>query len=412
MKIDRRNFLAAAGLLTAGAVLPRVQAMKPAENLGVATGVNPFAFDLYKQLRSQRGNVFVSPFSISSALAMTAAGAKGETLAQMARVLHLQDNSGPTSRQKFSDLIHATHGPQRAKRPFELAVANGIWSQKGYPWRDEFKQAVRNAFEAELNDADFKTRAEETRLAINKWVEEQTRQKIKDLFAKGVISNLTRMVLANAVYYKGTWETPFQKGATKDAPFLLADGTKKDVPMMVQKSPAGLYETDEFQLLHLPYSGKQTSMLVFLPRKEDGLGELESKLGIDFWSKAVGWARSQGDVQIHLPKFKVETQYGLNDTLAKMGMADAFDFEKADFSGMVTDMPEGKLAISAVVHKAYCDVNEEGTEAAAATGVVVGVRSAPAKPKVFKADRPFLFAIHHDPTSTILFLGRVSNPKG
>jgi serpin B len=412
MMIDRRKFLSAAGLLTAGAMLPRVQAMKPAENLGVATGVNPFAFDLYKQLRSHKGNVFVSPFSISCALSMTAAGAKGETLAQMAKVLHLQDNGGKVGQEKFRDLIGQTHAPQRRVRPFQLDVANAIWAQKGYPWRDEFKVAVQSAFQSDVNEADFKTQAEETRLAINKWVEERTRDKIKDLFAKGVINSLTRMVLANAVYYKGTWETPFQKAATTDAPFLLADGTKQAVPMMVQKSPAALHETDEFQLLHLPYSGKQTSMLVLLPRKADGLADLESKLTHDSWAKAVGSVRGVGDVQIHLPKFKVETQYGLNDTLAKMGMADAFDLDKADFSGMVTEMPEGKLAITAVVHKAYCDVNEEGTEAAAATGVVVGVRSAPAKPKVFKADHPFLFAIRHDPTNTILFLGRVSNPKG
>lgn len=411
MSITRRTFLGAAGALSLGAMMRLPAAEPEAADLGVATGVNPFAADLYAKLRGEKGNVFVSPLGICAALGMTAAGAKGETLTQMAKVLHLSAQGGSAQHRKFNQLIHSLYGPQRKARPYQLDVANAIWAQNGYPWREEFKQAVRNLYEAELNDVDFKAAAEKNRESINKWVAEKTREKIKDLFAPGTIDQLTRLVLVNAVYFKSQWETPFSKAATKDMPFLLADGTKQDVPMMYQKAAVRIADGDAFHVLELLYAAKQTSMLIVLPRKTDGLPGVESNATAENWAKWTKDLKPAGDVQIYLPRFKVSSQFTLNDTLKAMGMGDAFDFDKADFGNMVTSKPEGPLAITSVVHKAYCDVNEEGTEAAAATGVVVGVRSAPAKPKVFKADHPFLFAIRHNPTDTILFLGRMDNPK-
>ncbi len=414
MSMNRCLFLSATGVGMLAPLLSSWGAEAPVADLGTTTGMNPFALDLYAQLRTQKGNVFVSPLSISVALGMTAAGAKGETLAQMSMALRLPELADKREQQqRFQQLISAIYaGPERKKRPYELHVANAIYAQKGYPWREEYKKVV-NQFGAEINDVDFAGAAESTRMAINKWTAEQTRDKIQNLFAEGTIDALTRLVLVNAIYYKGTWEKPFAKTTTKDAPFRLADGTKQDVPMMFQRSRVRMVETEEMQLLELPYAGQQTSMLVFLPTAVDGLEKFEPKLTAEATAKVVGDLKPAGEVQIYLPKFKLATEYSLNDTLKAMGMTDAFDFQKADFGGMVTSKPEGSLVITKVVHKAYCDVNEEGTEAAAATGVAIGVRSVapPAKPKVFKADHPFVFAIRHNPSNTILFTGRVSNPK-
>ncbi|WP_168219255.1 serpin family protein [Limnoglobus roseus] len=394
--------------------MPLNAAESPVADLGSTTGVNPFAIDLYSQLKSQKGNVFVSPLSISCALGMTAAGAKGETLTQMTKTLRLPEPADrPEQHKRFARLVFALYGgPERKSRPYQLHVANAIYAQKGYPWRAEFKKVV-GEYAAELNDVDFTAEAEKTRLAINKWAADQTKDKIQNLFAERTINSLTRLVIVNAIYYKGQWEKPFVKTATKDAPFQLADGTKLDVPMMFQKSRVRMHETEEVQLLELPYSGQQTSMLIFLPKANDGLADFEAKFTADSVAKSISELKPAGEVQIYLPKFKVSTEYTLNDTLKAMGMTDAFNFEKADFGGMVTSKPEGELAITTVVHKAYCDVNEEGTEAAAATGVAVGVRSVrdPSERKIFKADHPFLFAIRHNPTNTLLFTGRVSNPK-
>ncbi len=414
MKLDRRHFLNSAALLATGAVMPNLFAKRRPDDLGNQTGINPFAFDLHAQLGSSKGNIFVSPFSISSALAMTAGGAEGNTLKQMAKALRCPGTSAdPIGHALFGELMLQLAGPEKRLRPFHLHVANGLFAQTGYPWKKEFQQLASGKYFAEIRDVNFAKESEAARKAINDWTETQTMKKIKDLFAEGTIDALTRLVLVNAIYFKSQWDKSFPKAATKDLPFLLADGTKAAVPTMNAKVQAKLAETDEVQFLELPYSSSQTSMAIVLPRKADGLADVEKGFDAAKWAALAAAMKPATEVEVFLPKFKVETQYGLNDTLKAMGMTDAFDFDKANFDGMVSTKPEGPLAITKVVHKAYCEVDEAGTEAAAATGVAVGVRSAPAptQRKVFRADHPFLFAIRHNPSNAILFLGRLSNPK-
>jgi serpin B len=404
-KLTRRSFLSTAAALTAAAASRRAVARTPPPQPDqMSAGNTAFALDLYGQLDGTKGNLFFSPFSISTALAMTEAGAKGETRARMRNVLRLDGPAG----SHLAGVLKQVNGEPGAKRGFELSVANAVWGQKGYPWRPEFLKTVREGYGADVKDADFKADPEAARKAINVWVEDKTRDKIKELFKPGVIDPLTRMVLANAVYFKGTWEKQFDKGATKDAPFTLADGSKKDVPLMAVTGRYRITETDDSQTIDLPYAGGQTSMVVVLPRKPDGLPAVEKALTAD--KLAVSPQAPAASVRVFLPRFKVEQAVNLNDPLKALGMTTPFDPEKADFTGMVTQTPEGPLYISAVVHKAFVDVNEEGTEAAAATGVVVAVRSAPAEPTVFRADHPFLFAIRHNPTGAVLFLGRYETP--
>lgn len=415
MTFDRRHFLRSTAALAGGAAVPlNLFAKRRPDDLGAQTGINPFAFDLHAKLGSTKGNVFVSPFSISTALAMTAGGAEGTTLAQIAKTLRCPGSTAdPIGHALFGELMLQLAGPQKRLRAFQLHVANGLFAQKGYPWKKEFLERATGQYFAEIRDVNFAKESEAARKAINDWTEMQTMKKIKDLFAEGTIDALTRLVLVNAIYYKANWDKPFPKAATKPLPFLLADGTKPEVPTMFAKVRARLAETDDVQFLELPYSSSQTSMSIVLPRKADGLADIEKGFDAAKWTALVAALKPAADVEVYLPKFKVETKYNLNDTLKDMGMTDAFDFRKANFDGMVTTKPEGPMAITKVVHKAYCEVDEQGTEAAAATGVAVGVRSAPAptQRKIFRADHPFLFAIRHHPSNAILFLGRLSNPK-
>jgi serpin B len=370
-------------------------------------GSNDFGLDLFGQLRAKPGNVFLSPFSISAALAMTAAGAKGTTLEQMVRVLHLPNDPAKTD-AAFKTLIAEINGVgvPADKCGYQLSTANALWAQQGYPWRKEYKQRVADDYGAGLFDTDFQSNPEGSRTRINTWVEKETHDKIKDLLPAGTVTRMTRLVLTNAIYFKGDWATQFVTKSTREQPFTLADGTKKPVPLMHRAGAYKLYQDQDLQALELPYKGDQVSMVVLLPRTPDGLPALEKKLSAGTLKSWLGKLRHGGDVQVFLPKFKVETEYELSDTLKAMGMTAAFG--RADFSGMSAG-PE-RFDISAVIHKAYADVNEEGTEAAAATGVVVRTASAVTQPPVFRADHPFLFLIRHVPTGTILFLGREEKP--
>ena len=242
---------------------------------------------------------------------------------------------------------------------------------------------------------------------INAWVEKETHDKIKNLIPKGALTPLTKLVLTNAIYFKGTWEVPFEKSQTKAGPFH-AGSEKQEVPLMNRHAAMSYAETPDYQAIELPYKGRETSMLVWLPRKAEGLADLEKALSGAAIAATVKAMQSRVTVDLTLPRFKVETESSLQEPLAALGMKDVFDEQKADLTGMHSGREA--LSISAVIHKAFVDVNEEGTEAAAATGVVVGATSVqlPVEPKVFRADRPFLFAIRHIPSSTVLFLGRLS----
>jgi len=238
-------------------------------------------------------------------------------------------------------------------------------------------------------------------------VEKKTRNKIKNLIPKGVLNRLTRLVLTNAIYFKGNWESQFKKDRTKDGPFTLAGGEKVNVTMMNQTADFNYMETEDFQGLELPYVDNELSMIILLPKRVDGLAEFEKTLTLKNLSQWLAKLRKR-KVIVSVPKFKMTSQFRLAEVLKSMGMTDAFVPDVADFSGM-----NGKrdLFISAVIHKAYVDVNEEGTEAAAATAVVVGITSMPARPPVFRADHPFLFLIRDNHSGSILFIGRVTNPK-
>jgi serpin B len=385
----------------------------------VVAGNNKFALELYAKLRSKQGNLFLSPYSISTALAMAHAGARGQTELQMARTLHFPfmgstDAELPSTlmadRRQFASAfgkIIENLNNRGEKDGYELRVANALWAQKDYGFLEEFLELIETNYGGQLNQVDFIRAAEAARKTINKWVEKKTNDKIKNLIQKGVLDSMTRLVLTNAIYFKGNWARQFKEDRTKQAPFTLADGRKINVAMMNQTEKFNYMQTDDFQGLELPYVNDELSMIILLPKKFDGLEELEKTLTCENLSKWTGELRNQ-EVRVSIPKFKMTSQFGLASVLKSMGMTDAFS-PNADFSGM-----NGRrdLFISAVIHKAYVEVNEEGTEAAAATAVTMKLTSiGPTRIPVFRADHPFLLLIRDNHSGSILFIGRVMNPN-
>ena len=387
----------------------------------VVEGNNRFALELYAKLREQKGNLFFSPYSISAALAMTYAGARGETEAQMAKVLHfptvLVEKGPPSSAERKvcdQERFHSAFGAiikdlnaKGEKGNYELSVANALWSQKGYGFLAEFLELIEAKYGGKLNEVDFITATEAARQTINAWVEKETKDKIKNLIQRGVLTPLTRLVLTNAIYFKGNWARQFEEENTREAPFTLINGEKVDVPMMNQTAEFNYMEAEDFQGLELPYVDDELSMIILLPKETDGLRGFEKSLTAENLSQWLARLRKR-EVIVSVPKFKETCQFSLADVLKSMGMTDAF-LGKADFSGM-----NGKrdIFISAVIHKAFVDVNEEGTEAAAATAVVVVTTAVrPEKIPVFRADHPFLFLIRDNDSGSILFIGRMMNPR-
>ena len=403
MRIFLMLLLAILTLSVCTSSIPSFEANDNGDTKTVAEKNIAFALDLYGKLKEKEGNLFFSPYSISTALAMTYAGARGNTEKQMSEVLHF------TLDQK---LLHPTFARLEAqlnavqeKENIELSVANALWAQKGHVFLREFLDLTKKNYGAVLNLVDFKRAYETARRKINTWVEEKTRNKIKDLIKPGVLNPLTRLVLTNAIYFKGNWESQFKKSNTQEAPFWLAPGKSINTSMMTQKQKFRYMESESLQMLELPYAGNDLSMIVLLPKKVDGLAQLETALSVNNLTTWIGLLRKR-EILVFLPKFKMTSQFSLHKTLASMGMSDAFTGQ-ADFSGMTGNKD---LYISAVIHKAFVDVNEEGTEAAAATAVAIRLLSMPTPPPVFRADHPFVFLIRHNSTESILFLGRVVNP--
>ncbi len=378
----------------------------------LADGGSQFAFDLYARLTGD-GNLFFSPYSISTALAMTAAGARGNTELEMANVLRLQMAgaggafSGAARERVAASFASLQEGltASPATRGYELNIANSLWGQEGYPFRDSYVKLVATYFGGGFNSADFQRNAEAERVRINKWVEGETREKIVDLIPPGGVDPVTTLVLTNAVYFKGQWMSRFDEKVTADAVF---HGTHGDatVPMMYQKGDFRYCETEDVQVLEMPYRGDEISMLVVLPRTDSlvNLRVVESRLSAVALSVWLEQLREK-ELRVYFPRF--EMTWGTEDIsgrLAAMGMKDAFS-SRADFSGM-SDL--GDLFIGPVFHKAFVAVNEEGTEAAAATAVVMK-RLAIEHETVFRADRPFLFVIRDNATGCILFMGRVAD---
>ncbi len=384
----------------------------------VVNGGNEFAFDLYTKLAADnKGNLFFSPASIHTALAMTYAGAKGTTAEQMARTLHytLKDDELPPAFALFIKKLNTPRMDREDKPVYQLTIANALWGQQGYPWLEEFLKVTKDNYGASLQELDFKTQAEESRKTINKWVEEQTKEKIKNLIPEGVLDETTRLVLTNAIYFKSCWHEQFKKENTKDESFNLTAEKKVDVPMMHQKGNVAYMETDDFQAVQLIYQYGDLAMFIFLPKKIDGLAGMEKQLTAENLKEWSVNKMKTAEVELSMPRFKIESSFSLGDTLKAMGMPDAFDKKLADFTGMCADAKKDQLRISQVIHKAFVAVDEEGTEAAAATAVVM-VGATAVKPKleskIFKADHPFVFVIRHRDTGSVLFIGRVMNPKG
>jgi serine protease inhibitor len=390
-----------AALLLAGSVHGRDPG---ADMATVVRGNNQFALELYGKLRDGRGNLFLSPYSISTALGMTYAGARTQTAEEMARVLHFTlDND--TLHPALGALIKQINGEPGQKRGYQLTTANALWGQKGFPFQSAFLKLTKDSYGAGLNEVDFAGDTEQTRQTINAWVEKQTENKIKDLLVKGILTADTRLVLTNAIYFKGDWVSQFKKDQTREESFL-ADGERKvKVPFMHQAAAFRCYRADTFQMLELPYVGKDLSMVVLLPKKLDGLADLEKTLTLDKLNTWLSHLRGI-DVELTLPKFKLTAAFELEKVLPGMGMRLAFT-EGADFSGLYASGE--KRYIKNVIHKAFVEVSEEGTTAAAATAVSEGGESAP-ETAVFKADHPFLFLIRDKRSGSILFLGRLVDP--
>jgi serpin B len=389
----------AAPAITAPAADPKI----------VAEASNTFAANLYGKLAAQPGNLFFSPLSIETALVMTSAGAKGETLQQMARTLGVSQGRDDVDwagvHSSFGAFMKDLLARKDDVKPhgYLLSATNALWGQKGFEFLPAFLKVVDGNYGALLNDVEFKADTEGARKTINAWTERPTRGTIKDLLHPGVLTDQTRLVLTNAIYFKGLWERPFNQQMTRDAPFHLTAAKEVKAPMMhAIEGRYGYMETDTLQAVQMWYKGGDVSMIILLPKKVDGLAAVEKGLTLKFLAKTID-ALDETEVNVTLPKFMVTAEFELSKTLAAMGMTEAFDPAKADLSGMTG---QKGLFLSSAVHKAFVIVEETGTVAAAATEL----SGAGGKPYDFVADHPFLFLIRHEPTGTILFMGRVADP--
>lgn len=369
--------------------------MIPTVENDVVRATNQFAFEMFPKLED--GNTFFSPWSIYAALAMTYEGARGETATEMQKVFSFPDSE--VLRRDFA-CLHQTINATGV--PYELNTANALWGQQGYNFLDDYLQAVQTYYGGSLSDVDFAGNAMAAADRINEWVNGQTRGKIPEIVSPDNFDSLTRLVLTNAIYFKGNWETEFDPRRTKEDDFHTDSGTVK-VPMMELTKHNFLYaETPELQVLMMPYKQGDLSMIVVLPRDSE-MPDMDSARFDELRNSF-----TYGGVNVYMPKFTMETSYTVSGVLENMGMPTAFIMGKADFSGM-----DGShyLYISEILHKAYVDVNEEGTEAAAATASVMKYLGIPPPPVDFRVDHPFMFAIQHNKTGQVLFLGKVADPS-
>jgi serpin B len=395
-----------AGITLAKADVPRSDA-SDVDAASAATSINGFGLDLYRRLAGPDGNIVISPASVAIALSMARAGARGETGAQMDTVLHAAG---------LDDLVRGMNALDQAlaarnetvtvgEDEFEIAlrVANGQFAQDDLTFEPAFLEALAAAFGAGVQLVDYRTDAEAARALINTWVSERTEERIPELLGAGTITSSTRLTLVNAIYLKAAWLFPFHGDLTQPGPFTRADGSTVDVPTMASNWKLMYADGNDWRAVELPYAGGGLSMTVILP---DDLAALEQGLDAE-WFARLGSKLEERDVSLWMPRFGIETMADLQDHLAALGMPLAFS-SAADFSG-ITD--QERLSIESVVHQANIDVDEEGTEAAAATAVVMPSSGSPGGPVELRLDRPFLFALRDVPTGAILFLGRVADPS-
>jgi len=367
---------------------------------------NEFAFDLYAQFSKENtdDNIFYSPYSIQVALTMTYEGAKGKTAEEMQSVLHVPEDAN-VRRPNFAYIYNAIN---EKDKKYNLSTANALWAQRDFRFLEEYTNNIEKYYGGKVTNCDFVGAPEKARETINTWVADHTNQKIKDLIPRGIIGDATRLVLTNAIYFKGTWVVQFDKNETREEDFRTSTGDIVKVPMMrlVDRDARFKYaETDEVQVLELPYEGDDLAMFMVLPKEHD-LSDIEESIDPAALSAWQDMLREQ-KVDIYIPKFKFTTKYFMVKTLSAMGMPTPFSSD-ADFSGM---NGARNLFIQNVIHQAFVEVNEEGTEAAAATAVVMELTSVGPKTPIFRADHPFIFIIQETETGNILFLGRVCDPS-
>ncbi|MBS7611901.1 serpin family protein [Candidatus Bathyarchaeota archaeon] len=369
----------------------------------VVNANNQFAFDLYSELsKTERGNIFFSPYSIFSAIAMTYEGARGQTADEIKSVFHFPEIS--ILRSNFAAIYNSIN---RKTDAYELKTGNALWVQQDYPLLESYISIVEQYYGGKAVNLDFIKETEESRQTINSFIEEQTNGKIKDLIPPGYLDSMTRLILTNAIYFKGTWTWEFDKSETREEDFKITPTQVVKVPMMYMKPDEAVFnyaDLGELQILELPYKGEEISMLILLPT--ENLDAIESSLTAE---KLNEWRSKMQETkldEIYLPKFKIDAKYFLKNALSAMGMPTIFSPGKADLSGMSGNR---ELFVGFVIHQAHIEVNEEGTEAAAATAV--GVELTAITPRtVFRADHPFIFIVQQKNTGNILFLGRVVNP--
>jgi serine protease inhibitor len=377
----------------------------PAADSRIMPAMNAFTIDSYKQLMRGDGNVILSPFNIATALSMALAGARGQTAEEIQFVLHVHyDPSYDAALGAL--LVDLTKAGNAGGN--ELLTANGLWVQKGFAILPAFESTLANNYHAPLTLLDFIANSEAARSQINGWTEEHTKGKIKNLFPSGSLDAQTRLVLTSAIYFYGKWQDPFVTSRTQPATFTLPTGATTQAPFMNQTSHFGYTDTPSAQILEMRYAGTGIAFDVLLPKSVAGFSDLEKSLTPENLTGWLGHIATR-NVQVSLPKFHAESEFSLGKALSTMGMAAAFT-DYADFSGIAS---KGSLAISAVVHKAFVDVSEQGTEAAAATGIAVHATAVrmPEQVVVFRADHPFIFLIRDTRSEVVLFIGRLMNPR-
>lgn len=388
-------------VVSVGEIAPIEEPVTPPtgnEASDVIEASNRFMLDYYSLIRSEPDNVFFSPWSIISAFSVVYEGAKGQTAEEIGSAIYLprDDSERRDSFESMQQILNTNSSE------YELQNANALWIQQEFDIKENFVDTARQYYDSEVAEVEFP--ADESK--IDSWVENKTNNKIKDLI-KGKTDEMTMLVITNAVYFKGAWESPFNPNQTSQEDFTLESNETIEAPMMYQKSRFDYAENDQLQLLSMPYEGDRLSMIVLLPK--DDLSSLEESLTLE---DLQGWQEElqAQEVMVYLPKFKMETEYELGTQMKELGVELAFDPDQADLSG-IADVSPQNLYIQFATHKAFVEVNEEGTEAAAATGIGVGVTSAPAEPTVFRADHPFIFMIQDNDTGLVLFMGKVADPS-
>ena len=385
----------------------QAQVPKPAEGdlKTIVAGNNQFCFNLYKSLaEKESGNIFYSPFSVTMAMAMVFEGARGWVAGEIQQVFQFSEDT-KVRQESFYSMYQQLN---RKDAKYKLNIANALWVEKDYRLLTEYLKTIEKYYDGYATNVDFIGATEQARQTINKWVENRTNNKIKNLFPVGSLQSSTRLIITNAIYFKGTWVKQFDKKLTAEEDFWVNETKTTKVPMMRRTDPEAVFkytETEELQILELPYEGDDLSMIIFLPR-EKSLNYLENNLTKEKFEE---WKASLSErrVEVYIPRFKFTCKYDLTISLGQLGMPNAFA-PHCDFSGIDGTKD---LYIQSVVHQAFVDVNEEGTEAAAATGVVVGITSVGPRIPVFRADHPFVFVIQEKATGNILFFGQVVEPK-